>query len=83
MSFCLCFSQEFIDQFQVLLPKNAKASKEDIFAYLSKLKLDKNNCQIGKTKVSKTLSSKKKHSYTLYSVQLIYNCCFFFCDVYF
>ncbi|OXB58735.1 hypothetical protein ASZ78_010621 [Callipepla squamata] len=42
--------QEFIDQFQVLLPKNAKASKEDIFAYLSKLKLDKNNCQIGKTK---------------------------------
>ncbi|XP_042691556.1 unconventional myosin-IXb isoform X5 [Centrocercus urophasianus] len=43
--------QEFIDQFQVLLPKNAKASKEDIFAYLSKLKLDKNNCQIGKTKV--------------------------------
>ncbi|XP_065604866.1 unconventional myosin-IXb isoform X7 [Cyrtonyx montezumae] len=43
--------QEFVDQFQVLLPKNAKASKEDIFAYLSKLKLDKNNCQIGKTKV--------------------------------
>ncbi|NXC40833.1 MYO9B protein, partial [Penelope pileata] len=43
--------QEFIDQFQVLLPKNAKASKEDIFAYLNKLKLDKNNCQIGKTKV--------------------------------
>ncbi|NXJ07892.1 MYO9B protein, partial [Odontophorus gujanensis] len=43
--------QEFIDQFQVLLPKNAKATKEDIFAYFSKLKLDKNNCQIGKTKV--------------------------------
>ncbi|NXL93278.1 MYO9B protein, partial [Alectura lathami] len=43
--------QEFIDQFQVLLPKNAKASKEDIFAYLNKLKLDKNNCQIGKNKV--------------------------------
>ncbi|NXK44212.1 MYO9B protein, partial [Chauna torquata] len=43
--------QEFIDQFQVLLPKNAKASKEDILAYLNKLKLDKNYCQIGKTKV--------------------------------
>uniref|UniRef100_A0A8C4KCN2 Myosin IXB n=1 Tax=Dromaius novaehollandiae TaxID=8790 RepID=A0A8C4KCN2_DRONO len=43
--------QEFIDQFQVLLPKNAKASREDIFAYLNKLKLDKNYYQIGKTKV--------------------------------
>uniref|UniRef100_A0A8B9TK41 Myosin IXB n=1 Tax=Anas platyrhynchos TaxID=8839 RepID=A0A8B9TK41_ANAPL len=43
--------QEFIDQFQVLLPKNARASKEDIFAYLNKLQLDKNYCQIGKTKV--------------------------------
>ncbi|XP_068776230.1 unconventional myosin-IXb isoform X7 [Struthio camelus] len=43
--------QEFIDQFQVLLPKSAKASKEDIFAYLNKLKLDKNYYQIGKTKV--------------------------------
>ncbi|KYO41882.1 hypothetical protein Y1Q_0013874 [Alligator mississippiensis] len=43
--------QEFIDQFQVLLPKNAKALKEDICAYLNKLKLDKNNYQIGKTKV--------------------------------
>ncbi|NXI62701.1 MYO9B protein, partial [Anseranas semipalmata] len=43
--------QEFIDQFQVLLPKNARASKEDIFAYLNKLKLDEKYCQIGKTKV--------------------------------
>ncbi|NWW86089.1 MYO9B protein, partial [Rhynochetos jubatus] len=43
--------QEFIDQFQVLLPKNAKASKEDIYVYLNKLKLDENNCQIGTTKV--------------------------------
>ncbi|KAM6041758.1 unconventional myosin-IXb isoform 3-T3 [Chlamydotis macqueenii] len=43
--------QEFIDQFQVLLPKNAKASKEDICVYLSKLKLDENYYQIGKTKV--------------------------------
>ncbi|XP_067417310.1 unconventional myosin-IXb isoform X3 [Emydura macquarii macquarii] len=43
--------QDFIDQFQVLLPKNAKASKEEISAHLNKLKLDKNNYQIGKTKV--------------------------------
>lgn len=51
ISSCLCFSQEFIDQFQVLLPKNAKASKEDIGVYLNKLKLDENYYQIGKTKV--------------------------------
>uniref|UniRef100_A0A8C8S919 Myosin IXB n=1 Tax=Pelusios castaneus TaxID=367368 RepID=A0A8C8S919_9SAUR len=43
--------QAFIDQFQVLLPKNAKASKEEISAHLNKLKLDKSNYQIGKTKV--------------------------------
>ncbi|XP_074894058.1 unconventional myosin-IXb isoform X7 [Buteo buteo] len=43
--------EEFIDQFQVLLPKNAKASKEDICIYLNKLKLDENYYQIGKTKV--------------------------------
>uniref|UniRef100_A0A8C3UGP0 Myosin IXB n=1 Tax=Catharus ustulatus TaxID=91951 RepID=A0A8C3UGP0_CATUS len=43
--------QEFIDQFQVLLPKNAKASKEVICAYLNKLKLNENYYQIGKTKV--------------------------------
>ncbi|NXN68718.1 MYO9B protein, partial [Himantopus himantopus] len=43
--------QEFIDQFQVLLPKNAKASKEDICVYLNKLKLNENYYQIGMTKV--------------------------------
>ncbi|KAM6107411.1 LOW QUALITY PROTEIN: unconventional myosin-IXb [Pterocles gutturalis] len=43
--------QEFIDQFQVLLPKNAKASKEDICVYLNNLKLDENYYQIGMTKV--------------------------------
>ncbi|XP_050789948.1 unconventional myosin-IXb isoform X5 [Gopherus flavomarginatus] len=43
--------QDFIDQFQVLLPQNAKASKEEISAHLNKLKLDRNNYQIGKTKV--------------------------------
>uniref|UniRef100_A0A8D0L6U4 Myosin IXB n=1 Tax=Sphenodon punctatus TaxID=8508 RepID=A0A8D0L6U4_SPHPU len=43
--------QDFIDQFQVLLPKNANASKEEISALLNKLDLDKNSFQIGKTKV--------------------------------
>ncbi|XP_074834075.1 unconventional myosin-IXb isoform X2 [Carettochelys insculpta] len=43
--------QDFIDQFQVLLPQNAKASKEEISAYLNQLKLDKSNYQIGRTKV--------------------------------
>ncbi|KAM6369174.1 unconventional myosin-IXb isoform 4-T6 [Pluvialis apricaria] len=43
--------QEFIEQFQVLLPKNAKASKEDICVYLNKLKLNENYYQIGMTKV--------------------------------
>ncbi|XP_074932920.1 unconventional myosin-IXb isoform X5 [Phalacrocorax aristotelis] len=43
--------QEFIDQFQVLLPKNAKASKEGICVHLKKLKLDENYYQIGMTKV--------------------------------
>lgn len=54
ISCCLCISQEFIDQFQVLLPKNARASKEDICVYLNKLKLNENYYQIGKTKVSET-----------------------------
>ncbi|KAM6113578.1 unconventional myosin-IXb isoform 6-T8 [Phoenicopterus ruber ruber] len=43
--------QEFIEQFQVLLPKNAKASKEDIAVYLNKLKLNENYYQIGTTKI--------------------------------
>uniref|UniRef100_A0A8C5WQ59 Myosin IXB n=1 Tax=Laticauda laticaudata TaxID=8630 RepID=A0A8C5WQ59_LATLA len=43
--------QDFIDQFQVLLPKNVKASKEEINALLNKLNLDTNSYQIGKTKV--------------------------------
>ncbi|NWI98553.1 MYO9B protein, partial [Crypturellus undulatus] len=58
--------QEFIDQFQVLLPKNAKASREDIFAYLSKLKLDKNYYQIGKTKVFMKEAERQKLQDTLH-----------------
>ncbi|XP_062451937.1 unconventional myosin-IXb isoform X3 [Rhea pennata] len=58
--------QEFIDQFQVLLPKNAKASREDIFAYLNKLKLDKNYYQIGKTKVFMKEAERQKLQDTLH-----------------
>ncbi|XP_008289116.1 unconventional myosin-IXb isoform X2 [Stegastes partitus] len=44
--------QEFIEQFRVLLPKNASASKEDISALLDrKMGLDPTTYQIGKTKV--------------------------------
>ncbi|XP_072245604.1 unconventional myosin-IXb isoform X5 [Leuresthes tenuis] len=44
--------QEFIEQFRVLLPKNASSSKEDISALLGKkMGLDPTTYQIGKTKV--------------------------------
>ncbi|XP_048469961.1 unconventional myosin-IXb isoform X3 [Rhincodon typus] len=43
--------QEFLDQFRVLLPKNAEPVQEVIDALFNKLELDRNNCQIGKTKV--------------------------------
>ncbi|KAK9519321.1 hypothetical protein VZT92_022059 [Zoarces viviparus] len=44
--------QEFIEQFRVLLPKNAAASKEDIAVLLEKkMGLDPTTYQIGKTKV--------------------------------
>nr|XP_008122430.1 PREDICTED: unconventional myosin-IXb [Anolis carolinensis] len=43
--------KDFVDQFQVLLPKNAKASKEEIRPLLTRLQLDANSYQIGKTKV--------------------------------
>uniref|UniRef100_A0A3Q1FZV7 Myosin IXB n=1 Tax=Acanthochromis polyacanthus TaxID=80966 RepID=A0A3Q1FZV7_9TELE len=44
--------KEFVEQFRVLLPKNAAASKEDISALLDKkMGLDPTTYQIGKTKV--------------------------------
>ncbi|XP_053147682.1 unconventional myosin-IXb isoform X2 [Hemicordylus capensis] len=43
--------QDFVDQFQVLLPKNAQACPEEISALLTRLQLDPNSYQIGKTKV--------------------------------
>lgn len=44
-------SQDFVDQFQVLLPKDTKDFKEEISSLLSKLELDTSSYQIGKTKV--------------------------------
>ncbi|XP_039371333.1 unconventional myosin-IXb isoform X9 [Mauremys reevesii] len=58
--------QDFIDQFQVLLPQNAKASKEEISAHLNKLKLDKTNYQIGKTKVFMKEAERQKLQDTLH-----------------
>ncbi|XP_043910703.1 unconventional myosin-IXb [Protopterus annectens] len=43
--------KEFRDQFQVLLPKRTGSRQEDIASLLEKMELDKNNWQIGKTKV--------------------------------
>uniref|UniRef100_H2ZZH1 Myosin IXB n=1 Tax=Latimeria chalumnae TaxID=7897 RepID=H2ZZH1_LATCH len=43
--------QEFVDQFQVLLPKNSQPSQELFSMLFEKTGLDKNNYQIGKTKV--------------------------------
>lgn len=45
-------TQDFIEQFQVLLPKNAQPCREVISALLEKMDVDKRSYQIGKTKVS-------------------------------
>ncbi|KAM6168714.1 unconventional myosin-IXb isoform 2-T2 [Erethizon dorsatum] len=43
--------QDFTEQFQVLLPKNAQPCREVISALLEKMRVDKRSYQIGKTKV--------------------------------
>ncbi|KAK1152491.1 hypothetical protein AOXY_G31171 [Acipenser oxyrinchus oxyrinchus] len=43
--------QEFVEQFRVLLPKNSRTSQEEISALFEKMGFNKNNYQIGKTKV--------------------------------
>ncbi|KAG7254086.1 hypothetical protein CRUP_013502 [Coryphaenoides rupestris] len=45
------YLQEFIEQFRVLLPKNATDSREDISVLFEKMGLDPTTYQIGKTKV--------------------------------
>ncbi|XP_023563390.1 unconventional myosin-IXb isoform X1 [Octodon degus] len=43
--------QDFTEQFQVLLPKEAQPCREVISALLEKMRMDERNYQIGKTKV--------------------------------
>ncbi|XP_041086330.1 unconventional myosin-IXb-like isoform X10 [Polyodon spathula] len=43
--------QEFVGQFRVLLPKNSCTSQEEVSALFEKMGFNKNNYQIGKTKV--------------------------------
>ncbi|XP_069864390.1 unconventional myosin-IXb-like isoform X4 [Dipodomys merriami] len=43
--------QDFTEQFQVLLPKNAQPCREAIAALLERMQVDKRNYQIGRTKV--------------------------------
>ncbi|XP_030676362.1 unconventional myosin-IXb isoform X5 [Nomascus leucogenys] len=43
--------QDFTEQFQVLLPNDAQPCREVISTLLEKMKIDKRNYQIGKTKV--------------------------------
>ncbi|XP_005409566.1 PREDICTED: unconventional myosin-IXb isoform X3 [Chinchilla lanigera] len=43
--------QDFTEQFQVLLPKDAQPCREVISALLEKMRVDKRSYQIGKTKV--------------------------------
>ncbi|XP_072924589.1 unconventional myosin-IXb-like isoform X3 [Hemitrygon akajei] len=52
--------QEFRNQFQVLLPRNAEPLQEAIAALFNRLELDRNNCQIGKTKVFMKESERQK-----------------------
>ncbi|KAB0406648.1 hypothetical protein E2I00_018654, partial [Balaenoptera physalus] len=44
-------TQDFTEQFQVLLPKNAQPCREVISALLEKMDIDKRSYQIGKTKM--------------------------------
>ncbi|XP_078064918.1 unconventional myosin-IXb-like, partial [Mustelus asterias] len=43
--------KEFVDHFRVLLPRNGEPVQKLIDVLFNRLELDRNNCQIGKTKV--------------------------------
>ncbi|XP_029470020.1 unconventional myosin-IXb isoform X3 [Rhinatrema bivittatum] len=58
--------QDFMDQFQVLLPKDAKPMKDVISTLLGKMELDKKNYQIGKTKVFMKETERQKLQDTLH-----------------
>jgi myosin-9 len=49
----ILFAQEFIQLYQILLPRGLLSSKGDVKTFLQhSMKLNMDNCQIGKTKVS-------------------------------
>lgn len=51
------FSQEFIQLYKIILPKGLLSSKEDVATFLESNDLDKDNYQIGITKVKGNHSS--------------------------
>ncbi|XP_069071785.1 unconventional myosin-IXb isoform X2 [Pleurodeles waltl] len=58
--------QDFMDQFKVLLPKNAKPGKDAISALLFKMGMDRYNHQIGKSKVFMKEPERQKLQDTLH-----------------
>lgn len=54
LSLDMLIFQDFLEQFRVLLPRNAASCQEDISALLQKMGLDNTTYQIGKTKVIET-----------------------------
>lgn len=59
-------TQDFTEQFQVLLPKNAQPCREVISALLEKMDVDKRNYQIGKTKVRAPTPQGATNPYPIY-----------------
>lgn len=50
--FLIClFIQEFIQLYKIILPKGLLSSKEDVTTFLESMNLNKDNYQIGITKV--------------------------------
>ncbi|XP_069505320.1 unconventional myosin-IXb isoform X3 [Ambystoma mexicanum] len=58
--------QDFMDQFKVLLPKNAKPGRDTISALLFKMGMDRFNHQIGKSKVFMKEPERQKLQDTLH-----------------
>lgn len=58
--------QDFMDQFKVLLPKNAKPGKDAISSLLFKMGMDRYNHQIGKSKVFMKEPERQKLQDTLH-----------------
>lgn len=56
--------QEFIQLYKIILPKGLLSSKEDVATFLESMNLNKDNYQIGITKV--------KGDYSITSINIIY-----------